>query len=278
MRVIDFTQPTEEVFMKVSKVKRSYERFRDYASDFINSDSDTFDDRLAMLINFFEHDEVLSVIHHQLLQFKGSKFDSWLADRKSTAVGMMGSGDLKFPKDIDERLALMYQLLYRINEGEVDVLNFSHDFFSSGSNITYTLQNFNRAISVPLFREIDYKFQDLMDDLPDNEKQDVNPAIIQFIGNAQNVIQQNVTGNNNNLSANQAVSSLDEKLDELRDEILSQVKGPEAKDYLETIDSAHQLLKNNPPMKKPAELLLNSLPHVGNVFSIVASILTMVSV
>ena len=102
--------------MKPSKVKRSYDRFNDYSADLINSDYNTFNDRANMLIDFCETDEVLKLVHEQLINHKNVDFDTWYQERKATIGGMVGSGELTFPTKIDDRMAIQYQLIYKIKE------------------------------------------------------------------------------------------------------------------------------------------------------------------
>lgn len=263
--------------MKPEKVKRSIGRFRDYSSDLLRSDNATFNDRLRMLVNFLESDEVLSRIDKQLAGYKADEFESWYSERKGTFTGMAGSGDLEFPTNINDRIACMYQIIKKVDNGELGLVNFVRCFFGTGPQYNSMISAFNNAVSMPLFREINYKLEEIVEELPTDDKQDVNPSIIQIIGQAQTVVQQSVVGDNNKLVASISNSQLDDEFDLLRTEMKKCLSGGDLNDSLETVDSAQQLIKSDPPKKKPAEILLNTLPHVGNIGTIVASILTIIS-
>ncbi|QPI65903.1 hypothetical protein [Vreelandella venusta] len=263
--------------MKPEKVKRSIERFRDYSSDLLCSDNATFNDRLRMLVNFLENDEVLSRIDKQLAGYKADEFYVWYSGRKETFTGMAGSGDLEFPTNINDRIAFMYQIIKKVNSEELSLINFVRCFFATGPQYNSMISTFNDAVSMPLFREINYKLEEIVDELPTDDKQDVNPSVIQIIGQAHTVVQQSVVGDNNKLVASIANSQLDDEFDSLRAEMKKYLSGSDLNDSLEAVDSAQQLIKSDPPKRNPAKILLNTLPHIGNIGTIVASILTIIS-
>ena len=93
------------------KIRRSLQRFIDFAGDLSRADMNTFDDRLSLLMDYCQNDVVFQVIDQQLTSIESVDFDAWYTDRKSTMRGMIGSGQLSFPTNLDERLSLMYQLL-----------------------------------------------------------------------------------------------------------------------------------------------------------------------
>ena len=113
------------------KIRRSLRRFIDFAGDLSRADMNTFEDRLSLLMDYCQNDEVFRVIDQQLTSVESVDFDAWYTDRKSTIGGMVGSGQLSFPTNLDERLSLMYQLLRKINAEEVDFLDFTNLYFLS---------------------------------------------------------------------------------------------------------------------------------------------------
>lgn len=259
----------------VRKVRRSLQRFTDYADDLSRSDMNTFDDRLSLLMDYCQKDEVFQTIHKQLTKDHFSDFDSWYKERKSTMGSMVGSGQLVFPTNLDARLSLMYQLLCRINSGEISLIDFSHTFFAIGdSRIDSLIYAFNEAIVDPLTRELRYRFDDIEEQLPADQKDTVPLTNIQVIHSAQNVIQQSAAGSNISQSAViEKNSELEALFEELKQEIDAAIDDhAEKSEYREVAESAHDLLCSDKPKVTAAKTLLNNLPTLGNIGSVVSAI------
>ena len=50
----------------VGKIRRSLQRFKDFAGDLSRADMNTFDDRLSLLMDYCKNDEVFQIIDKQL--------------------------------------------------------------------------------------------------------------------------------------------------------------------------------------------------------------------
>ncbi|MEZ8398924.1 hypothetical protein AB6C85_12795 [Vibrio splendidus] len=265
--------------MKAGKARQSIRRFHDYSSDLRYSDMNNFEDRLALLLEFIRTDELFTEIHNQLINNPNVDFDSWYKERKATEKGMRGSGSLIFPTITDDRLSLMYQALQKIGNKEMDVLNFSISFCaSSSSRINTFVSFFNENVTEPLMREIGYKLEDIELELPMDDRQEVTAPMIQIVHHAENVINQNITGNNNNQAASITVenSELDKMFFELRQAISElELNSDEKQGHLETIQACEGLVKAEKPMLTAAKTLLFSLVPLGaNVAAIATAIST----
>lgn len=231
----------------VGKIRRSLKRFEDFAGDLARSDMNTFADRLNMLIDYCKTDPVTLVIHEQLINMPSVNFDSWHKDVISTMGGMAGSGDLTFPTELEKRMALMYQLLDKVNNGEIDIIDFSHNFFAIGDNsIDSIIFAFNEAIIEPLARELAYRIEDLEEEMPEDNKETFPLANIQIIHNAGNVVQQAASGNNISQNANiESRNELSQLFDDLRQE-LRNVINEESKidDALQIVQTSQDLANN----------------------------------
>ncbi len=263
--------------MKAGKVRRSIQRFADFANDLLAADMNTFDDRLSLLIKYFENDELFESIHNQLTKYSNVDFDSWYEEIRSTVGGMVGSGDLRFPTDLDNRLSLMYQLLCNIEKERIEFFGFCSLFFVvDSSRYDGYICAFNQAISEPLFRELAYRLEDIQEELPENNKEEVGAHVFQIIQHAENVIQQNAIGNNNSQVAD--IRNETNELEKLFSSLVSEVKSSlsdsdEVKDHIETIETCKDLALAESPKKSVISKLLATLPALGSVASICSAIL-----
>lgn len=265
----------------VGKIRRSLQRFTDFAADLSRADMNTFDDRLSLLMDYCKNDEVFQVIDSQLKNVDSVDFDLWYSQRKATLGGMVGSGQLTFPTNLDERLSVMYQLLSKINVGEIDFIDFAHTFFATGdSRIDSLIYAFNEAIVEPLARELSYRFEEIEETMPENQRDTVSLANVQIIHNAQNVIQQSAVGSDISQTANiEQNNELGNLFEELKKEIHKSVQDNEKmRESIEIAESAQVLVNGDPPKPTAAKALLNTLPPLGSIGSIVSAILSAIPV
>jgi hypothetical protein len=264
----------------VGKIRRSLRRFEDFAGDLARSDMNTFDDRLNLLMDYCKTDQVFSVIHAQLMSVPNVDFDIWHQQVCSTIKSMVGSGDLKFPTNLEERMALMYQLLNKINEKEVDFFNFTSNFFATSDNrIDSDIYAFNQAIVEPLARELSYRIEDMEEELPEDNKEYYPLANIQIIQNAKNVIQQSAAGNNIQQNAKiQDDDKLKQLFTNLRQELTNVIKEEnKLKEALQIVQTSEELTTKGHSSFSALKVLLGSFDILGNIGSITSAILEIIS-
>lgn len=265
---------------RVSQISRSFRKFSDYSGDVLRSDMNTFDDRIHFLMSYCKSDSVFSTIHGQLIQGDDAVFEKWLKERKATATGMVGSGDLIFPEDEDTRIRTMYWLLRKVDSGEIDASDFSHDFYATNKNsINVLIQFFTETVVAPLKRDLEYRFEEMMEDLPSNPGETVPLASIQIIHNAQNVIQQNAHGADINQEAKIEVDDEIEGLfNKLLTEISKSISDEEVKhEALSAAKDAKDIALMDSSKKTVVARILSLLPALGNIGSVSAAILTAMS-
>lgn len=259
--------------LTAAQVKTSIRKFQDYADDLIQSDMNTFDDCLNIFMHFCESDPVFSLIHSQLQSVPDTDFDSWYVNSQRR-----GPRKVEFPVNEEVRMALMYELLRRINCKEISIHHFVHCVFSLGTTkITAYIQAFNSAITERLTRELGYRLDAMI--LPEDRQAEVSPTVIQIIGSAQNVIQQSASGTNiTQTASNQISSRLDEQFNRLLCEIRKIESDPtQLKDHEEIIETAREESKKSSPKRGSIRTLLNALPHAGAIAEITALILDLIS-
>jgi len=267
--------------LSAGKIRRSLKRFEDFAGDLARSDMNTFNDRLRLLMDYCKSDTVLSLIHAQLMSMPGVDFDSWHKEVLSTVGGMVGSGDLTFPTGLEQRMALMYQLLNKVDNNEIDLINFAHNFFATGdSGIDSIIYAFNEAVVEPLARELSYRIADLEEEMPEDNREGYPLANIQIVHNAQNVIQQSASGSNIQQHANiENNTELNELFIKLRSEVESTITDPsELQSAMQIIDSTEEMAEKGKSSLPSLKVLLGSLGALGNIGSIVSAILAAVAI
>lgn len=262
--------------LSVGKIRRSLKRFEDFAGDLARSDMNTFEDRLRLLMDYCETDPVLSVIHLQLLAMPGVDFDSWYSEALSTKGGMAGSGDLKFPTDLEKRMATMYQLLSRVNKEEIGLMGLARNFFITGDNrIDSMIFAFNDAVVEPLTRELSYRIEDLVEEMPEDSHEIYSLANIQIIHSAENVVQQSASGRNIQQTAViEGGDHLADLFKELRQELQRTIEtNEELEQALQVVQSSEEIAKQGSSSYPSVSVLLGSLRTLGNIGSIVSAIL-----
>lgn len=150
---------------------KSIRQFNDISDDLIRSDNNTFMDRLSQFFQFTENDELFHYIHEQLLKNPNTNVDIWFEEKLSKRSSMVGSAPLEFPKNIDDRLSIQYQLLNSINLRKIHYRDFMINFFGT----TYQPYAFNEAISIPLFRGMKYKIEEIVEKIPIENSTSIKP-------------------------------------------------------------------------------------------------------
>lgn len=260
-------------------VRNSIQRFEDYSGDLLNSDMDSFDDRLSMLVDFCQSDEVFSAIHEQLISVRDVNFQQWYEEVKGTMGGMVGSGELRFPTKIEPRISLMYQLLVKVESKEIDFLDFCISFFVTDSNrISAYVRAFNEIVTAPLVRELTYRLENLIEELPADKKELVPVTSIQIIHSAQNVIQQNANGTNVTQTATQTLNSdLEGLFNQLAGEISKIDDKLKREESSEILESARDEARRDKPKTPVIAALLGALPAIGNIAELSKTIVELVS-
>jgi len=265
---------------RAGEIRRSLHRFIAFANDLLESDYNTFEDRLNLPISFCERHAILVNIHKQLMNFEAVDFDAWIKERFATAGGMSGSGELLFPTNLEARMSVMYQLLVAVRDKRIDWMQFGITFFATGSTrYDEYIYTFNEAITRPLVRELSYRLRDMEESLPTDKTAPVAASAIQVIHHATNVIQQTASGTG---IIQHASLGIDPRLAELLFELRSTVAAgasnaaDEARDS-GLIDLAEGELSLPKPRKSKLAVLLRALPATEKILSITSSILEIVN-
>jgi hypothetical protein len=259
------------------KIRRSIQRFSDYASDLLRSDMNTFEDRIRMFFDFCSSDEVFSQIHQQLLSVPGADFEHWYSEMQ--AKFGTRRGQLLFPSEPEARMALMYQLLLRMREGRLNFHTFVITFFIISSNrISDYIYALNESVTQPLVRELGYRLQELAEQLPTEGGAPVSSSIVQIIHHATNVIQQHATGQNITQTATIRNPELAHLFEKLRQAVQNSGESPDKRsEAVDVVNSAEEAASAPKPRLPAIRALLSALPSTDTILSITSSILDLIA-
>lgn len=150
-----------EVSFTQKQVESSFRRFNDFASDVFHSDFHIFNTRFEIFIHHCENDEVIKVITYQLKEID-VHFKDWWERGQATGGSFVGSKEFHLPVEEIERDALLYQLILKIHNGEIEFSSFCMDYFGD-TKYDLMIQNFNSAILVLLVRSIGYRLEEILE-------------------------------------------------------------------------------------------------------------------
>jgi hypothetical protein len=268
-----------EIKFTASQVCRSIVKFHDYGNDLVRSETGTLKDRLNHFLDFCQKDVVFSYIYDQLrLIGKNIKFEEWWESKDSRS-------SLVFPTDEDQRIFIMFCLLNVVRDSN-DCVNFLVGFsnrfkLSYSTYIDQLIRAFHDTITAPLVRDLGYKLDDMLDNLPDDNKVRVEPSIFQIFHGT--VISQNAFGDNNSQTANIDNSSeLGLLFDKLEQLIKKDIPNHDQEDYLALIDSSKtaalteknqsksksllntlkRFIVSTPTLAKGADAVVSSIDHI----------------
>ena len=147
------------------KVEVRFRKFKDFASDVLSSDRNTFITRLDIFLHYCENDEVLSIITNQLKTID-VHIDEWWEEGLKTGGSFLGTCEFRLPLDETERDALLYQFSLKINSDQMNIQTFGLNFFGT-RDFDEMVSVFNEAIIYPLERSIAYKLEEIATEVDD---------------------------------------------------------------------------------------------------------------
>jgi hypothetical protein len=261
--------------LQAGRVRRSLQRFRDLARDLETADVSTFQDRLGLFVHFCSTDEVFSRVHEQMINLPGADVDALL---QSDDGGWLNNS-LRFPTDTDARISVMYRLILAINSDQVDFVSLMVERFAVGPEFDDMIATFANAILGPMLRELDYKLQEIEDELPDGRGEAVSPAIFQVIHAHGPFLQQQALGNGNSQTATLSPESqsLIQLVSQLRQKIeVSDLDNDQKATAVAIADTLHLHVSTGSASGAVIRALVAALPPVADIASIASAIATFV--
>ena len=117
------------IFKNKKEVEASYKKFSNSANDLINSSYNTFSSNLKNFLSLCENDKKISPIIDDIKELN-LDFDSWYNNSMNTVGSMVGSGKLAFPEEEKEKMYIIYSLLRKVNNGDIEIISFSLKFLA----------------------------------------------------------------------------------------------------------------------------------------------------
>lgn len=81
-------------------------------------------------------------------------YDEWHKNIILTEGGMVGSAKLHWPADIAERVALQRELIHRIADGSIDILDFAHTFTYVDNYHNSNIGAFVQRVFLPFYNDL----------------------------------------------------------------------------------------------------------------------------
>jgi len=81
-------------------------------------------------------------------------FEEWYQHAMDSRGGMLGSGSMEWPINVEERLSLQYQLIQSMANDSIDVSDFAFDFTHQGSNINDSNRAFVSQVIAPFHKDM----------------------------------------------------------------------------------------------------------------------------
>lgn len=91
-------------------------------------------------------------------------FDQWYENALPKKGGMVGSSHLQWPFELEQRVALQYELVHRMATGEIEVENFSHTFTYVGNSNNDNIDAFYERVLVSFHNDICEIFEPLLEE------------------------------------------------------------------------------------------------------------------
>lgn len=229
--------PSEVPQFTSVQVRRSFSKFNDYGNDLANSDMGTLLDTLSCFLDFCEKDVVFSQVYNELA-LAGNKddFEKWWKSVSDREI-------LTFPTDEEQRIYTMCFLLNLAHQSNPIqfILNIATNFsLTSSSYIDDSISAFHGVVTNPLIRYFNYKLEDMLDNVPENDRELVPSSVFNLFNvTGHNAIIQNTQGNNNTQAANIEMNSeLESEFNKLEQLIKDHLPSSEQEDSLTQLNSA----------------------------------------
>ncbi len=214
------------------QIERSFRTFSDRTDDLNSADHASWIQRLKLLIHHCRSDAVMQVVLAPLTANEKIDIAVWVASALATRRYTL-------PTDDDERLALIYQFLLGIHDGNVDVFNFGMFALGAGTQLDETFDKLNEHFVAPFERDIGYRLEEALERIEDQESVPMEsiaifgPVIGSAIGTGATVVADDITVFATSLSpelkdafnnAHEATKSLPSLSDNDRQDVLDDLR------------------------------------------------------
>lgn len=129
----------------------AFKELKDYAEDVTNASYQNIGDAIKRFNHVLNSLPISQVIDQFLPPVD---FDAWHKAALATQGGMVGSAYLDWPVNVAERVALQAELVRRIANGQIDVIDFSYTFNYVGNSFNSNLDQWISQVFLPFQRDL----------------------------------------------------------------------------------------------------------------------------
>lgn len=129
----------------------AFEELEDYAGDVTSASFKNAPDTIRRYYSVL-HSAPIGPLLAELLP--GVDFGAWYKTALATQRGMIGSAHLEWPVDPAERVALQLELIKRIAEKHIDVIDFSYTFTYADNDFNLNLSEWVSQVFMPFHRDL----------------------------------------------------------------------------------------------------------------------------
>lgn len=135
----------------VSVSPATLKQITDVIFDLQSADYNNFDKHIKKLSRLLHSPELGSITKRLTA---GIDLDGWIEAGLRTRGGMAGSAKLDWPDEVEKELGTAILLIDRFAEkGSHDALNFAHEFYYAGNNLSSNLRSLTTQLIVPFARD-----------------------------------------------------------------------------------------------------------------------------
>lgn len=135
----------------LNDARRALRDFQDAADDLLRARYGTFDNSLKRLVAALEPGTVLGDVASSL---PDPDFQTWYKTQLASVGGMVGSGELDWPIDRGERLAMQLSMLRHLSGGDLSFHELVSGFIYVRNSLDDNIAEFNQQIVRPFVRDM----------------------------------------------------------------------------------------------------------------------------
>jgi len=136
----------------MDKFDQIVEDYDDFIDDLLSSSHQTFPDKLKRYLSFIDDCAPINVVLSK--ELPSVEFESWYGSAKQSVGSMVGSGNLDWPTNKNESIAMHIELMRHVSQDFDLLLNFCLDFLYSENHFDIMVSDFNSQIIEPTVRDI----------------------------------------------------------------------------------------------------------------------------
>lgn len=187
------------------QVERSFRKFKDIVHDLLSAKFQTWSNTFTHLITHCEEDAVMRVVTAPLRANRRVDASKWYEDCMASVGGMVGTARYELPYDDEDRTALLYQFLLKVERDSLNIQQFCINAYGTTS-YQEMVDIFNRELVLKFAREVSYRLDEIMADIGNRQEVSRDAMVVFHYHDHSVSIHGNVQGSNVAAGTNATVS------------------------------------------------------------------------